>query len=570
MLTLLLLAALGSANPDKVHLDYTLRVNPADSVIQVDLRITNAPRNLILAAHAHPEYDDKFWRFLAGMTATDGKGQSIPILRQDSVLWKLTNNPGTVLVHYSVRIPREQTPRAAWRPFISPTGALVGGPHSFLYVVGAEKATTAVTFDIPKGWKVATAYQNGSDVFRLMESPMLVGLFGDWSFEVQGIPHRIAYWRKAGSTTDTVAFVRDLERVTRAAIQLFGGAPYQHYTFIFQDDAYGGLEHPNSVTLGTPAMRETAHEFVHTWNLMHFKPIEYRQIDYKVQPPVTSLWFAEGLTIFYADLLQRRAGISLPDSLRTMHLRSLITSYLSSPGHSRFSAEDISRVAYNAPPWALGDFTASAHIIGEALGVVLDAVVRDATNGARSMDDVMRLMNTRFGGKTGYTGNDIERAVSDVCSCSVRQIFDSYVRGAGMIDFNRYLALIGLRADITSEPARNADGTLAKDLRVWGLERGDHLIIRISDPSSLWGRAGLHTGDKLVSINGAPVRTWPELRTILIRAAIGDSLDLVYEHNGQQLKTRAVMSGYDRPLVSISELTDNKAARLREGWLAGR
>src|SRR5688572_1125950 len=467
MLLFLLVAALAASQPP-VELAYTLRVDTADlSAITVELHIRNAPANLTLATHAHPEYDDKFWRYLEDLRATDDRDQTVTAARRDSVLWQLANAAGDVRVRYRVRIPSEPLPRAAWRPFLSRTGALVGGPHSFLYVLGAEEATTAVMYELPAGWKIATAYRNGADVFTLMESPMLVGNFSEWSFDVRGIPHRIAYWRKPDSTTDTLALVRDVERLVQQTLALFGSAPYRDYVFIYQDDAYGGLEHPNSVTMGTPTLDESAHEFVHTWNLMHFKPLEYRKLDYRVQQPVASLWFSEGLTIFYADLLLRRAGIILADSTRLAHLQSLIGRYLANPGNAHFSAEQVSRVAYNAGPGALGDYTASTHTQGEAIGVVLDLLIRDATDGARSMDDVMRLMNERFGGKRGFTGDDIERAVADVCGCSARGVFDAYVRSGNVIDFNAYLAPIGLRADITRAPALQPGGAPAKDLRIW-------------------------------------------------------------------------------------------------------
>jgi predicted metalloprotease with PDZ domain len=563
MFTLALLLALAAKPP---RLDYTLRVDTADlSRIAIELRITHAPANLTLAAHAHPEYDDKYWRFIDDLTAGNCK-----VTRLDSVRWQLDNAPGQVVVRYTLRIPTDPLPRPAWHPFLSRTGGLVGGPHAFLYVIGGEQATTNVTLDIPKNWKVATSYTNGSAVFNLMESPMLIGEFGDWSFNVNGVPHRVAYYRKANSTVDTVALVHNLEKLAQQAFALFGGAPYQRYTFIFQDDAVGGLEHPAMVTLGSPNLPEIAHEYFHTWNLMHFKPIEYRGIDYKAQPAVSSLWFSEGLTLFYADLLARRAGLRLPDSTRVAHLQSIISRYLATPGNSYYSAETVSRAAYNAPPGALGDYSsASTHNQGEVIGMALDAIIRSETRGARSMDDVMRLVNQRFAAR-GFTGRDIEDAVVEVCRCkTAHEVFEKYVRNAGTMDFAKYLALLGLQINVTMAPARFANGQLAPDTRIWGSERADGSFrVHISTPNSIWGRAGLHTNDKLVTLNGATIRTWAEFRAVLGRAALGDTLDFVFEHDGQPMKTRVVMAGYDRPMTTIVALPG--ASALREAWLAGR
>ncbi|MGQ0703182.1 MAG: M61 family metallopeptidase, partial [Gemmatimonadales bacterium] len=215
------------------------------------------------------------------------------------------------------------------------------------------------------------------------------------------------YWRlPEAQPFDTLAFVDGIRHIAEATISLFGSAPYRHYTFLFQDGAYGGLEHPASVTLGAPSrtlasdphafLAETAHEFFHTWNLMRIKPVEYLGLTYRTQPPVAGLWFSEGLTLFYADLLLRRAGLPPPHPTRIAHLESLMARYWNNQGYVRFSAEAISRVAYNAGPGALGDYSASVHLIGELIGAMLDLRIREATRGERSMDDVMRVMNRRF------------------------------------------------------------------------------------------------------------------------------------------------------------------------------
>src|SRR5688572_17334962 len=279
--------------PAKSRLEYTLRVDTADlSGISVEMRIRNAPEQLRLAAHAHPEYDDRYWRNLEAMIATGPGGGRLAAVREDSVLWRLDNRAGDVVVRYRVRFPDEGSPRASWRPFLAPTGGLVGGPHSFLYLVGQENAPVSVTLELPRGWKVGTGLPGGSasrtyaatGVFTLMESPMLVGVMSEWAFRAGGVPHRIFYWRRPDAVPfDTVAFARGIERMATEAVELFGGTPYSAYTFLFQDGAWGGgLEHPNSATLGAPSadlardphavLRETAHEFVHTWNLMAIRP----------------------------------------------------------------------------------------------------------------------------------------------------------------------------------------------------------------------------------------------------------------------------------------------------------
>jgi len=349
-----------------------------------------------------------------------------------------------------------------------------------------------------------------------------------------------------------------------------------------QDSAYGALEHRNSVTVGAPsaqmqphpewALAEIAHEYTHTWNLMRIRPEEYGDVDYRTQKPVAGLWFSEGLTMHYADVFLRRAGLPTQDSTRLAHLANLIGRYLATPGNARFSAEQISRVSYNAEPGALGDYNASVHLVGELLGTVLDLRIRDATSGRRSMDDVMRLMLERHSAERGFNGRDVERAVGDVCGCNVNDLFETHVRGAAPIDFDRWLRLAGLRTVTAWTPALDREGKPATDLRVRAYEprAGGPLQMIITDPRGPWGRAGLHTHDRLTSINGRPMTTWPEVRTILTSARIGDTLRFEVARPGGAFRTNVVVSGYERPVVRIEQRPDATPRQIavRAGWLA--
>ena len=210
--------------------------------------------------------------------------------------------------------------------------------------------------------------------------------------------------------------------------------------FLLQDGALGALEHPDSLTLGVPSAtlagnpyafhEQIAHEFVHAWNLMRIHPEESHGMDYRAAKRSAGLWFSEGLSMFYADLLLRRAGLPESTPSRIAHLEELIARYLAEPGNARFSAEQVSRAANDARPGALGDYSASTHLQGELLGAMLDLVIRDATANRRSMDDVMRAMLDRFSGTHGFTGKDIENTVTGLCGCEVASLFNAYVHGA--------------------------------------------------------------------------------------------------------------------------------------------
>jgi len=574
---------------------YAIRVDSSNlTAFAVEMNIRNAPDTFRLAMSAHPEYDDKYWRYLEDLRI-EGPGGAATIARIDSSVWRVRAPGGQATLRYRIHLPPpDEGARAAWKPFLSPTGGLIGGPHSFMYIVGSTLAPAHVTVIMPNSWQIATGLTPTSDprtffaatFDNLVEGPIFAGRIHSWRFSVDGVPHRVVYWPAPNATPfDTTAFVDAVRRVTEQAVAVFGRPPWREYTFIFQDNAWGGLEHANSVTLGVSSaelsrnplsqLPEAAHEFFHAWNLVRIRPVEYRTVDYRVQPPTSGLWFSEGLTIFYADLIRRRAGFTPSDSTRTQHLSNIIARYLSMPGLARYSAERVSQVAYNAEAGALGDYGASTHLQGEVIGALLDLIVRDATDGRRSIDDVMRLMLQRFGGTQGFVGRDIERAVEDVCGCEVTPFFDAHVRSGSAIPFDRYLALIGLRPRVEWIPSvSQSTNEPIVDLRLYAADVPPGQLARLvlTHPESPWARAGLHTGDRIVSVNGAPARTWLEFRAILQRIRIGDTTRMEVERAGKRLTVNVVAAQQTRPLVRLEPIAaaSAKATRLREAWASGK
>jgi predicted metalloprotease with PDZ domain len=569
---------------------YTLTVSETDTTgwdVRMDVR--NARDTFRVAMAQHPEYDDRFFRYVQNLTVTAGY-----IVREDTALWRVVAPGGATTISYRVQLPTPTPPpRGAWRPFLSSTGGLTGGPHAFMYIVGAELAPSHVLVAAPSSWSIATGLTPTSDrrtffaasAYELVESPILVGQLRRSSFFIDGVPHNIAYWPSPNATSfDTTVFRSNVERLANEVVKFFGRPVYREYDFLFVDNAFGALEHHNSVTLGVPSatmardpndvLSEIAHEYFHTWNLMRIRPLEYGAgLAYRAIKPVPTLWFSEGFTMMYADLLLRRAKLHTYDSTRVSHLEGLITRYFASPGNRRFSPEQVSRVAYHSRPDALGDYDASTHLQGELLAVTLDLIIRDATNGRRSTDDVMRLMLDRFAGERGFTGIEVERAVHDVCGCDVHAFFEAHVRGAQPIPFDRYLGLMGMRAVVTRQPLVR-DGQPVPDLRIraWNAPPDSALSLLIGDPQSVWGRAGLHSKDRVVSVNGESPKTWTELRPILGRARIGDTLRFVVQAPAAAPRNvTVVVTGYDRPFVRIETLPSatEKQRRLRDAWLRG-
>ena len=574
-----LTSAAASQTPSPVH--YTIRIDAADLTgVDVEMRFLTSRLPTRIAMAAHPEYDDRYYRYIENLTATSD-ARPVTVTREQDPVWRLDGAHGAVVVKYRLRFPPQVNSfREAWKPFLTPTGGMVGDLHTLMYIVGGEKRRARLTLDMPAGWKAASGLEPTPDartftgtVEHMLDAPVMLGKFEEWKFEAGGVPHKIVLWSSADANpVDTAPIVQGIKGLADEAIKAFGKPPYPRYAFLLDNGGQAALEHATSVNIGVSrelndTLATTGHEYVHVWNLMDVRPRERIGVKYRFADPTGVLWWNEGATIMFADLLIRRTGLSADGRTRIARLESLFARYLNAPGNSELSAELVSRG--DSHPLLLGDNSTSTHLQGEVLTTMLDLWIRDKTDGRRDTTHAMRLLASRFDSSRGITNRDLENALRDTCRCDMSAFFRDHIYGAKRIDFDRYLKLIGLQYEVKWTPAVGQDGKPSVDLRIGPLSFEGGVVLRITNPQSAWGKAGLHTGDKLVSVDGKPVAAWADFRNWLRQLKVGDVSKVVVERGGATHTAEVHIVPYDIPTVRVFELPDAKARqlRLRAAWI---
>jgi predicted metalloprotease with PDZ domain len=574
----ILACALGALLPqrDAVSVRYTVSVDSTDlSGFRVEIRIHNAPDTLRLAMATHPEYDDRYWRFVRDMHV-DAAGRDVAIVREDSAVWRIAAHAKVISVRYRIALPPQQQPgnRPAWRPSLRASGGLIGDIHSFMYLVGHTGAPVTVALELPRSWSVATGLERAAaprtytahNTEALLDSPILVGTLVTWRFSERGTPHEIVYLAQSPTRFDTAAFTRSVRGLVHESATLFRSIPYRRYVFLFQDSAYGALEHATSVTLGTPAAElavtprayasAIAHEYFHTWNLVTMRPVGREHgVSYLPAQRTNGLWWSEGVTLYYANVLTRRAHITPETRTRLEELQETITRYVQEPGNTKISPERASRAA-NDPPGTNGDLSSDYYAQGQLIGSLLDIAIRSATTNRKSLDDVMRAMSAAYSTNHYFETADIERIVNRVCACSMNDFFDKHVRAAQPLDFNQALTPLGVRVVVTNEPAKDRDGRTSADTRVGAyLPQGaPHLKLIITNPQSAWARAGITTGDDLIALNGTPIPTMRQFRAFLSQATPNDTVHIDFIRQFHPRQATLTLHGYDVPVAHIVDL----------------
>jgi predicted metalloprotease with PDZ domain len=461
----------------------------------------------------------EFARHLEGMNAADGAGRPLPVERLDKHRFRVrTGGAAVVTVRWKV-YANELTVRTshldATHGFVSPAGV-------FLAVRGREGAPHRVVVEPPPGWTVVTALDGGPKQFtardydELIDSPLELGTHRLVEFEVRGVPHRLAVWGRGNA--DLARLAADLGRIVEAVAAFWGGLPYRRYLFILHltGKGRGGLEHLASTAVIYPrlgfsdpesyadALSLLIHEFFHAWNVKRLRPAALTPYRYETEQHTRLLWWFEGGTSYYEQLLLARAGL-LPARRYLRLLGRQLTSLARTPGARKLTVEEASWLAWvklYRPDENSGNSGVSYYLKGELVALALDLALRRA---GHHLDGVMREAFARWSA-TGLPEDGIEQLVAErLGEPEARALFDATVRGHGMPPLD--LALVGLQ--LRRRMAQGADdkgGTPGKgeERRAgWlGAEFGAGLTVKsVREGSPAW-RAGLTADDELLAEGG--------------------------------------------------------------------
>jgi predicted metalloprotease with PDZ domain len=370
----------------------------------------------------------EFAKNLQKLTARQGR-QPVHLLQLDKARWQADcTDRHPLVLEYEV-YALDNSVRTAW---LDADRGFFNGTSLCLQVRGQEHlphelslASTRAT----RGWHVATGLDavevdgrgfgryRAHDYDSLVDHPFELGMFWSGEFTACGVPHRFVV---AGAlpSFDGEKLLSDVRKICETEIRFWhprGKPPHQRYVFMLNavDDGYGGLEHRNSTALicarrDLPRLEDKrpnegyttllgliSHEYFHTWNVKRLRPAAFAQFDYSQENYTPQLWFFEGFTSYYDDLLLRRAGL-IDDATYLRLLNKTINQVLQSPGRQ---VQTVAQASFDA--WVkyyrqdenTPNATVSYYTKGALVALCLDLRLR--SEGRTTLDAVMRTLFAR-------------------------------------------------------------------------------------------------------------------------------------------------------------------------------
>lgn len=505
--------------------------------------------------------------------------EKAPIEKLDKQTWRIRGN-GAIKIQY-----------ATYWDEVGPFASQLNEEHAFinpamilLYVANRRAEAVRIDMpDVPEQWSVAGAPIHSIDftgrvrIFRgdaasydeLADGPIEAGKFEE--FQLTGIKPEIRVVIH-GDNWKRKRVEEDLRRICQYELKLMDGAPFERYMFILhigKGSGGGGMEHANSTAIGVPSDEflpgVAAHEFFHLWNVKRIRPASLEPVDYSREQYTRALWFAEGVTNTYGSYTLVRSGIWNKERFYA-DLGEQITELENRPANRWQSAEQSSLDAWleKYPLYNQPEYSVSYYTKGQVLGDLLDILIRDRTENAKSLDDVLRTMNTEFAkqNKTYRDSSDIRLTTEKVTGGSFEEFFAKYVAGIEPFPYQRVLALAGLELRVTEHQQPTLGFTAARDA-------SGALVVQSVVADGPASQAGLRVGDILLVWNGGelPRRTDRWLR----EQKPGDLLKLWVGREEKKMSLEFRLGEIKATFYAVAEnpSASEKARHIRDGLLHG-
>jgi predicted metalloprotease with PDZ domain len=455
-----------------------------------------------------------------------------------------------------------------------------------------EKRPIEITFKTRDdlNWKVATQLEfvrgttyNAPNLDYFLDSPTEIA---DLHFEesiIDGYRIQLALHTKATSS-EVGQYFSKLTKIVQAQKRVFGEFPkfdFNRYTFLacFVPNASGdGMEHRNSTyvvnpksldsPLGETSLGTMSHEFFHAWNVERLRPASLEPFNFEEANMSGELWFAEGFTSYYTNLILVRAGLMTEET----YLNSLVfplNSVINGVGRSYHTPIEMS---YQAPfvdaavsidPTNRENTFISYYTYGSVLGLALDLGLR-STFDNKNLDDYFKILWKTYGrDEIPYTIQDLKQVLSGYTNTSFsNQFFDQYIYRSDLPSFEELFRKFGLILS-KSNPDRAAMSV--------SFRTQNNQIIVASNPLKDTGfhDAGITLNDRILSIDQVPFSDIATLNKWLMTKRPGEIVEIEYDRWGIRRTVRVKLDSDQRLLLSLDPRANSASLQRKTTWLKG-
>ncbi|MBB6050941.1 M61 family metallopeptidase [Armatimonas rosea] len=480
--------------------------------------------------------------------AVQGPNQSpLTVQQLDARTWQVAVK-GSKAVTFSYDVKASDTGFGFFEPYLDQKHGFVPGPATLAYVVEGKETPCSVRYTVPEGWEVASANTpvpgqphqfTAPNYDTLIDQPAELGTFTRYQQTIEGVP--VSVVMVGGEPARYRRWADGVFKIAQAGIKLLGGPPFERYSFFFhfanEGGFSGGLEHLNCTVLRIdPSNLDrpdgdnfaiVAHEFIHAWNVKRIRPAALGPFDYTRPVRVKDLWFAEGVTDYFAPRVVVEAGLATQRFWLGYQAEQL-TQLMCNPARHQVTLEETSLKVWESENESEGYGGLSYYNKGLVVGLLLDTELRRRTENRVGLEDVLKALLAQCQ-KTGrgYSDGEIERTAARLAGADLSAFFNRALRSTEELPIKETLEAGGIFVDESVTETATLGLT-------WEAAAAGQIRLKSVVPQGPAAQAGLRAGDLLLGLDDLQ-------GGLLAQRVPGDSLTLRYQRGGEQYTVNVVL-----------------------------
>ena len=477
---------------------------------------------------------DNYGKFSDDFKAFDAKGNPLTVKRIDDNSWSISNAKSLKKVTYLVgdTFDTEKGTGFGNDDVFSPAGTNINAGINFMvnthgfvgYFQDKLNVPYKVTITHPETLWGATSMNdedasNTSDVFTtpryavLVENPIMYSKPNYTTFNVNGMDILIAVYSPTGKFT-AESITPEMKTMMTAQKNFLGKVnATKKYTVLLylssmaKDDAhgFGALEHPTATTVVLPesmpkeklveSMKDVvSHEFFHivTPLTVHSKEIQY--FDYNAPKMSEHLWMYEGVTEYFANLFQINQGL-IDEAEFYTRIADKIEQAKGLNDTMSFTV-----MSKNVLEQPYKDQYLNVYQKGALIGMCIDIIIREKSNGERGILDLMHKLANEYGVEKPFNDDELFAKITQLTYPEVGEFLTKYVQGTTPIPYDFYLAKVGVGKASEKVPGsifikgQNPYITIDKATKVISVRKDLDLNVFFSN-------LNLKAGDQILTVN---------------------------------------------------------------------
>ena|SRR6218665_573070 len=548
--------------------------------------------------------EDDYGKMIDNLKAYDAKGKALSVAKMDENSWTIKDAKKLEKITYWVNDTYDsETPAQGFggKNIFSPAGTNILDGKNFMInthgFIGYFENLTANPYELtvlhPETLWGATSMNDtdaskSKDVFsvpryaELVENPIMYAKPDYTTFTVDGMEILIAVYSPNGLIT-AESITPEMKIMMTAQKKFLGkfNSTKKYSVLIYLTDVntndaqgFGALEHPTATTVVMPeAMPKdqlaeqlkdvVSHEFFHIVTPLSIHSKEIQFFDYNAPKMSEHLWMYEGVTEYFANLFQINQGLITEEEFFTRMAGKIANAKMMD------DTMPFTTMSKNVLDKPYKDQYLNVYEKGALIGMCIDIIIREKSNGERGILDMMQKLSVAYGPDKPFDDSELFPKIIELTYPEVGEFLKTYVAGATPIPYETYFAKMGVTKAATKIPGNVFLKGQVPYITV-NPNTKEIIVLPSTDLPVFYNALGLKGSDIITAINGTNYnldniyemimgsQSWKE----------DDAITVQIKRDGKELTLKGkVKLPYEDS--ETFKATDNSKAKLKEAWLKG-